>query len=123
VGGLSSSRNASSFIGAEHLAPAVSASNTAEAAGGSRCENYRSIEFMPVSSVRNFPLTAPASDYVKGERSNKMERIDLASVIQETVSTFCRNRIGDKPPVFLTFSPALTEMPWKNRPLKDLSAA
>ncbi len=49
-----------------------------------------------------------------------MEKIDLATVIQEVISTFCRNRIGDKPPVFLTLAPAMTQVPWANRALRDL---
>jgi hypothetical protein len=48
-----------------------------------------------------------------------MEKIDLAMVIQEVISTFCRNRIGDRPPVFLMLSPAMTQVPWATRALKD----
>jgi hypothetical protein len=48
-----------------------------------------------------------------------MENIDLATIIQETVSTFCRKRMGGKPPVFVTLSPALTQVPWKTRRLKE----
>jgi hypothetical protein len=48
-----------------------------------------------------------------------MEKIDLATVIQGVISTFCRNRIGDKPPVFVMLAPAMTQVPWKNRALKD----
>ena len=49
-----------------------------------------------------------------------MEKIDLATAIQEVISTFCRNRIGDTPPVFLMLAPAMTQVPWANRALKDL---
>lgn len=48
-----------------------------------------------------------------------MEKIDLATVIQETISTFCRNRTGDKPPIYVTLAPAMTQVPWKNRALRD----
>lgn len=48
-----------------------------------------------------------------------MEKIDLATVIQEVISTFCRNRIGDKPPVFVMLAPAMTQIPWANGALKD----
>lgn len=48
-----------------------------------------------------------------------METIDLATVIQEVISTFCRNRIGDKPHVYVMLAPALTQVPWENRALKD----
>jgi hypothetical protein len=47
-----------------------------------------------------------------------MDKIDLATIIQETISTFCRNRIGDKPPVFVKLSPAITQVPWENRALR-----
>jgi hypothetical protein len=48
-----------------------------------------------------------------------MEKIDLATVIQEVISTFCRNRTGDRPPVFLMLSPAMTQVPWATRALRD----
>ncbi len=48
-----------------------------------------------------------------------MEKIDMATVIQEVISTFCRNRIGDKPPVYLMLAPAMTQVPWQNPVLKD----
>lgn len=49
-----------------------------------------------------------------------MEKIDLATVIQEVISTFCRNRIGDKPHVFVVLAPAMTRVPWKNQTIKDV---
>ncbi|HVO92156.1 MAG TPA: hypothetical protein VMT22_04915 [Terriglobales bacterium] len=48
-----------------------------------------------------------------------MERIDLGTIIQDSISRFCQNRIGEKPPVFVTLSPALTQVPWKDRTLKE----
>ncbi len=47
-----------------------------------------------------------------------MERIDLGTVIQDAISRFSQNRIGDKPPVFVTLSPALTQVPWRDSTLK-----
>ena len=48
-----------------------------------------------------------------------MEKIDLATAIQETISTFCRNRNGDKPPIYVMLAPAMTQVPWQNRALRD----
>lgn len=48
-----------------------------------------------------------------------MQRIDLGTVIQDAISKFSQNRIGDKPPVFVTLSPALTQVPWRDRNLKQ----
>lgn len=48
-----------------------------------------------------------------------MERIDLGTIIQDSISKFNQNRIGDKPSVFVTLSPALTQVPWKDRTLKE----
>ena len=48
-----------------------------------------------------------------------MERIDLGTIIQDSISRFSQNRIGDKPPVFVTLSPALTQVPWNDRTLKE----
>ena len=48
-----------------------------------------------------------------------MERIDLGTIIQDSISKFSQNRIGAKPSVFVTLSPALTQVPWKDRTLKE----
>ena len=48
-----------------------------------------------------------------------MERTDLGTVMQEAIAKFNTNRIGDKPRVFVTLSPVLAQVPWKNRTLKD----
>lgn len=48
-----------------------------------------------------------------------MERVDLSTVIQQAISKFSQNRIGDKPPVFVSLSPALTEVLWRDRTLKQ----
>ena len=48
-----------------------------------------------------------------------MEHINLGSVIEQAISKFGQNRIGDKPPVFVMISPALTPIPWHDRSLKE----
>jgi hypothetical protein len=48
-----------------------------------------------------------------------MEKIDLATTIQEVISKFCANRSGEKPPVYVMFAPAMTQVPCKNRGLRD----
>jgi hypothetical protein len=48
-----------------------------------------------------------------------MERTDLGTVMQEAIAKFNKNRIGDKPWVFVTLSPDLAQVPWKNDTLKD----
>ena len=48
-----------------------------------------------------------------------MEHINLGSVIEQAISKFGQNRIGDKPPVFVMMSPALTPIPWHDRSLKE----
>lgn len=49
-----------------------------------------------------------------------MERIDLAKTIQEATATFCRNRIGAKPPMSVTVSAIITDIPWPDRKLQKL---
>jgi hypothetical protein len=44
-----------------------------------------------------------------------MERLDFARVIQETISRCNRNRIGEKPLVFVTLAPVVTSVPWHNQ--------
>lgn len=44
-----------------------------------------------------------------------MEKLNFGTIIQEAISRFSQNRSGDKPPVFVTLSPAMTQVPWKNR--------
>jgi len=48
-----------------------------------------------------------------------MERVNLGSVIEQAISRFSQNRIGDKPPLFVMISPALTPIPWYDRSLKE----
>jgi hypothetical protein len=48
-----------------------------------------------------------------------MERVNLGSVLEQAISKFSQNRIGDKPPVFVMISPALTPIPWHDRSLKE----
>jgi hypothetical protein len=48
-----------------------------------------------------------------------MERVNLGSVLEQAISKFSQNRIGDKPPVFVMISPALPPIPWQDRSLKE----
>jgi hypothetical protein len=48
-----------------------------------------------------------------------MQTIDLGSAVQKTISRFNQNHVGDKPPVFVTLAPALTQVPWQNRTAED----
>jgi hypothetical protein len=44
-----------------------------------------------------------------------MGKLDIGAMIHEAISRFSQNRIGDKPPVFVTLSPAMTQVPWRNQ--------
>jgi hypothetical protein len=48
-----------------------------------------------------------------------MERVNLGSVLEQAISKFSQNRIGDKPPVFVMISPTLAPIPWHDRSLKE----
>jgi hypothetical protein len=48
-----------------------------------------------------------------------MEQVNLGSVIEQAITRFNRNRIGDKPPVFVALQPALTQVPWKDSALRQ----
>jgi len=48
-----------------------------------------------------------------------MEKVNLGSVIEQAITRVTRNRIGETPPVFVTLSPALTQVPWKDSALKQ----
>jgi hypothetical protein len=48
-----------------------------------------------------------------------MVQVNLGSVIEQAISKFSQNRIGDKPPVFVTISPSLTPIPWHDRSVKE----
>jgi len=48
-----------------------------------------------------------------------MEKVDFAIVIQETISRCNENRIGEKPPVFVTLAPVLTRVPWQNHTAEE----
>src|SRR5207253_10871082 len=52
-----------------------------------------------------------------------MEQIELGSVIEEAIAKFSRNRIGDKPPMFLMIPITLRVVPWRDRTLKELVRA
>jgi hypothetical protein len=47
-----------------------------------------------------------------------MDQVNLGSVIEQAITRVTRNRIGQKPPVFVTLSPALTQVPWKGSALQ-----
>jgi len=48
-----------------------------------------------------------------------MDHVNLGSVIEQAISKFGQNRIGDKPPVFVMISPSLAPVPWHDRSLKE----
>ena len=48
-----------------------------------------------------------------------MEQVNLGSVIEQAISRFSQNRIGEKPPVFVTLAPALPQIPWKGAALRQ----
>lgn len=43
-----------------------------------------------------------------------MEKLNIGTIIHEAISRCSQNRSGDKPPVFVTLAPAMTQVPWKN---------
>ena len=47
-----------------------------------------------------------------------MQQIDLGIIIHDIVARFNRRCVSPKPPVFLSFIPALTQTPWRNRSLE-----
>jgi hypothetical protein len=48
-----------------------------------------------------------------------MEQVNLSSVIEQSITRFSRNRTGEKPPVFVTLSPVLPQIPWKDSALRQ----
>src|SRR6185503_2274250 len=52
-------------------------------------------------------------------KEGPMQRVNLDSVIEQAITKVTQNRIGDKPPVFVTLSPALTQVPWRDSALKQ----
>jgi hypothetical protein len=60
----------------------------------------------------------PMSNLEKNLMEDFMERIDLGTVIQDAISKFSQNRIGEKPAVFVTLSPALPQVPCKDSTVK-----
>jgi hypothetical protein len=48
-----------------------------------------------------------------------MQTIDLGSVVQQTISRYSHNHVGDKPLVFVTLAPALTQVPWQDRTAEE----
>jgi hypothetical protein len=48
-----------------------------------------------------------------------MEQVNLGSVIENAITRFSQNRVGDKPPVFVTLAPALPQIPWKGSALRQ----
>jgi hypothetical protein len=49
-----------------------------------------------------------------------MENIDLGYTIEEAISKFSCNRIGDKPAVFVMIPTQLRNVPWRDARLKEL---
>jgi len=49
-----------------------------------------------------------------------MEQLNLGAVIERAIIRFSQNRIGEKPPVFVTLAPALPRIPWKGAALRQL---
>jgi hypothetical protein len=49
-----------------------------------------------------------------------MGKVDIAIVIQETISRCSQNRIGAKPLVFVTLAPVLTRVPWQNQTAEEI---
>ena len=48
-----------------------------------------------------------------------MKTIDLGSVVQQTIFRYSQNHVGDKPLVFVTLAPALTQVPWQDRTAEE----
>lgn len=48
-----------------------------------------------------------------------MKKLDIGTVIQDAISRFSQNRSGDKPPVFVSLTPTMTQVPWKNQTAAD----
>jgi hypothetical protein len=48
-----------------------------------------------------------------------MENVNLEAVIQQTITRFKHNRSGEKPLVFLSVSPNITQIPWNDGSLKE----
>lgn len=47
-----------------------------------------------------------------------MDQVNLGSIIEQAITKVSRNRIGEQPPVFVTLSPVLTRLPWKDSALQ-----
>jgi len=50
-----------------------------------------------------------------------MEKVDLGTIVQEAIARFNKNRIGQKPPVFVMISGTLPHVPWHDRSLREFS--
>jgi len=48
-----------------------------------------------------------------------MKKIDLGSIVQQTIFRYSQNHGSDKPLVFVTLAPALTQVPWQDRTAED----
>jgi hypothetical protein len=48
-----------------------------------------------------------------------MEKVNLGSLIEQAITRVSKSRIGENPPVFVTLSPALTQVPWKGNALQQ----
>jgi hypothetical protein len=43
-----------------------------------------------------------------------MEQVNLGSVIEQALTRSSQNRLGEKPPVFVTLAPVLPQIPWRD---------
>lgn len=48
-----------------------------------------------------------------------MEKLNLGTVIEEVIAKFSKNRVGERPPIFLMISAALPSIFWKDHSLQD----
>lgn len=48
-----------------------------------------------------------------------MEQLNFGTLIQDAIARFSQHGIGAQPPVFVTLSPALTRVPWRDGTLKQ----
>ena len=48
-----------------------------------------------------------------------MEHVNLGSVIEQAISRFSQNRIGDKAPVLVMIPPSLSHVPWCDGSLRE----
>jgi hypothetical protein len=57
--------------------------------------------------------------YQNYPKEGHMEKLNLGTVIEEVIAKFSKNRLGERPPIFLMISAALPSIFWKDRSLKE----